>query len=150
MHLFYYHSQIKFATFMFLHVSVILSTGRGSAILACIAGGIPACLAAGLRGVGGIPAWVAGFQAHTQWGSWGGSGRGGSPGPLLRGSWGGSGLGGSPGPHLGGWSPGPHPGGLLPGGCGDPPPVMAIAAGITRPGMHSCSYIGFQKVSTWR
>ena len=31
---------------MFLHVSVILFTGRGGAIPACIAGGIPACLAA--------------------------------------------------------------------------------------------------------
>ena len=32
---------------MFLHLSVILSTGGGGAIPACIAGGIPACLAAG-------------------------------------------------------------------------------------------------------
>ena len=37
------------AKVMFLHVSVILSTGEG-AIPACIAGDIPACLAAGFRG----------------------------------------------------------------------------------------------------
>ena len=49
--------------------------GRGSAIPACIAGGIPAYLAAGLQG-GGIPACLAGFQAHTQGGSLGGSGWG--------------------------------------------------------------------------
>ena len=98
------------------------------------AGGIPACLAAGLKG-GGIPACLAGFQAHSQGGScvvWPGGGGspgqahfkgqlrglaggsphphlGGSPGPNLRGlqahTWA-----GSPGPHLG-ESPGPHPGG---------------------------------------
>ena len=32
-------------------------------------GGIPACLAAGLQGGGGILACLAGFQAHTQGGS---------------------------------------------------------------------------------
>ena len=42
--------------------------GEGEAIPACIAGGIPAYLAAGLQG-GGIPACLAGFQAHTQGGS---------------------------------------------------------------------------------
>ena len=58
------------------------------------AGGIPACLAAGLPGVGGgIPACLAGFQAHTQGGSWG-VWPGGSPGPHPRGklrglAWGG-------------------------------------------------------------
>ena len=54
---------------MFLHVSVILSTGDGGCdgIPACIAGGIPAYLAAGLWGAGvGIPACLGGFQAHTQ------------------------------------------------------------------------------------
>ena len=45
---------------------------QGGGIPACIAGGIPACLAAGLQG-GGIPACLAGFQAHTQGGSLGGS-----------------------------------------------------------------------------
>ena len=34
-------------------------------IPACLAGGIPACLA-GLQGGGGIPACLAGLQAHTQ------------------------------------------------------------------------------------
>ena len=56
---------------MFLHVSVILlgaAGGGGCGIPAYIAGGIPACLAAGL-GEGGIPACLAGFQAHTQGGS---------------------------------------------------------------------------------
>ena len=42
---------------MFLHVSVILFTG--GAIPAGIAGGIPACLAAGIQG-GAIPAYIAG------------------------------------------------------------------------------------------
>ena len=40
------------AKVMFLHVSVILSTGEG-AIPASIAGGIPACLAAGGSALGG-------------------------------------------------------------------------------------------------
>ena len=43
--------------------------GGGVGITACIAGGIPACLAAGLQGEGGIPACLAGFQAHTLGGS---------------------------------------------------------------------------------
>ena len=67
---------MKFAKDMFLHVSVILSTGgRGGAIPSCIAGGIPACLAAGLGG-GGIPACLEGFQANTQGGKLRGSGLG--------------------------------------------------------------------------
>ena len=44
---YFYRPQTKFEKVMFLHVSVILSTG--GAIPACIAGGIPACLAAGLQ-----------------------------------------------------------------------------------------------------
>ena len=57
---------------MFLQVCVCPG---GGAIPSCIAGGIPACLAAGLGG--GIPACLAGFQVHTQGGgSLGGSGRG--------------------------------------------------------------------------
>ena len=47
---------------MLLHVSVILFTGG---VVSQHAGGIPACLAAGIWG-GGIPACLAGFQAHTQ------------------------------------------------------------------------------------
>ena len=77
-----------------LFLQVCLSTG-GCAIPACIAGGIPACLAAGLHGGCVVPACLAGFQAHTQGGSLGGSGQregvGGSPGPhprgKLRGIW---------------------------------------------------------------
>ena len=54
---------------IFLHLSVILFTGGGG-IPACIASGIPACLAGlGGGGVGGIPACLAGFRAHTQGGS---------------------------------------------------------------------------------
>ena len=55
---------------MFLQVSVC---PQGGAIPASIAGGIPACLVAGLQG-GGIPACLAGFQDYTQGGSLGGSG----------------------------------------------------------------------------
>ena len=58
-----------FAKVMFLHMSGILSGGGGGRIPAYIAGGIPACLAAGLWGEGGIPACLVGFQAHTQGGS---------------------------------------------------------------------------------
>ena len=98
----------------------------GGAVPACIAGDIPACLAADLGGGRvGIPACLAGFQAHAQGGSWGRSGQGG----LQAHTW----------------------GGLLPRGacsrgwgcllqrcvCGDPP-VTATAAGGTHPiGMHS-------------
>ena len=56
---------------MFLQVSVC---PQGDAIPASIAGGIPACLVAGLGGGGGIPACLAGFQDYTQGGSLGGSG----------------------------------------------------------------------------
>ena len=62
------------------------SGGGWVVISACIAGGISACLAAGLGGGGGVPAYLAGLQAHTQGGSWG--------------VW----PGGSPLPHLGGVS----------------------------------------------
>ena len=48
---------------IFSSVSRILYT-EGDDIPACIAGGIPVCLA-GLQG-GGIPACLAGLQAHTQ------------------------------------------------------------------------------------
>ena len=114
--------RLCFYTFL----SVILFTGGGGGISACIAGGIPACLAAGLL-EGGIPACLAGFQTHTQGGSWG-SGWGGSrPTPKgeveksdLRGlqahTWGGVSRLTSRG------SPGPHPGGCIPA-CteADPP-----------------------------
>ena len=60
----FYRPQTNFAKVMFLHVCVCPQGGGG--IPACIACGIPACLAAGLGGDGGIPASLAGFQAHTQ------------------------------------------------------------------------------------
>ena len=116
---------------MFLHVSVILSTGGGG-IPACIAGGILACLA-GLWGWGypSMPcrspaqhpmgklrglAW-GGLQAHT-WGGVKGLAWGGVSRPTPKGEVEGSGQGvsrptpggvsrptpkGLPGPHLGGY-----------------------------------------------
>ena len=63
----FYRPQRKFAKVMFLHMSVILSTGGGG-IPACIAGGIPACFA----GLGGSP----GPHPGGSWGVW----PGGSPG----------------------------------------------------------------------
>ena len=79
--------------YVFTHVCD--SVHRGFGIPTCIAGGIPACLTAGLKGGGipaclaaglqggGIPACLAGFQAHTRgggsWGVW--PAGGGSPGP---------------------------------------------------------------------
>ena len=138
-----YHLQMKFVKVIFLHVSVILSTGT-SAISACVAGSIPACLAAGLWGGGGVPACLAGFQAHTQGESLGGSDWG-SPGPYPRGSWGGSGPGPQPrGKFRGIWSrsipkgevEGDLAGGyllgecLLPGGRIWRPTMMATAGAI--------------------
>ena len=68
----YYRPQRSWGKVIFSQASVILFTGGVCAIPACIAGGVPACLAAGLRGGGkGIPACLAGFQAHTQGGSLG-------------------------------------------------------------------------------
>ena len=71
------------------------------------------------RGWGGIPACIAGFQAHTQ-GEVEESGQGGSQGPhlgrgLLAHTW--KGL---QAHTWGGWSPGLHPGKVsrpTPGGC---------------------------------
>ena len=106
------------AKVMFLLVSVILSMGGGcypsmhcrwypsmpcsrspggAAILACIAGGIPACLAAGLQGdaipvciAGGIPACLAaGLQGGGCLGQRGGTCSWGVPGPMGVCSWGG-------------------------------------------------------------
>ena len=56
-----------------------LSTGGGGAIPACIAGGIPACLATVFGG--------GGLQANTQGGSGGGSGLGPQPSGKMRGIW---------------------------------------------------------------
>ena len=82
----------KVAKVMFLQVSVC---AQGGAIPACNADGIPACLAAGLWGVG-IPACLADFQAHTQGGSLGGSVQGCLQALTKGGSWGGSGPGPQP------------------------------------------------------
>ena len=70
-----YRPQRSWGKVIFSQVSVILLTGVGC-YPACIAGGIPACLAAGLRGggVGAIPACIAGVSQHAlQQGSGGGS-----------------------------------------------------------------------------
>ena len=82
----------------------------------------------------GIPACLAGFQAHTQGGSLGGSGWGVSKptpkgeveGDLVQahsqgGSWGGS-----------------APGGVPAWGCGETPPTATAAGGTHPTGMHSC------------
>ena len=87
-----------------------------------------------------VPACLAGFQAHTQGGSWGGSGPGPHPRGKLKGIWsrptpkgeveGDLVQGHTQGGSWGGSGPGPHP----------PPPMTATAAGSTHPtGMHSCS-----------
>ena len=80
----FYRPQRSWDEVIFSRVSVILFTGGGG-IPACIAGGIPACLAAGLGGGGGIPPCLAGFQAHTQGGSLGESGREGVSRPTPKG-----------------------------------------------------------------
>ena len=107
---------------MILHVSVILFTGGGSGIPVCIAGGIPAGLAAGLQGV---------VSQHALQGSR----------PTPRGEVEGSVLRGSPGPHPGG-SPGLHLVGIPACTEADTPPPhthMATAVGSTHPArMHSC------------
>ena len=123
----FYRPQTKFAKVMFLHVSVSHSVHRG----------------------GGIPACIAGLQAHTQ-GEVEGSGLGslqahtqGEVEGLARGVSRPTSGGVSPGPHPGRGSPGPHPGGV--GGvpaCTEadtsPQQQTATAAGGTHPtGMHS-------------
>ena len=82
--------QTKFAKVMFLHLSVSHSVHRGGGIPACLAG-LQAHTQGGVEGSGrgGV------LQAHTQGGSWG----------VWPGVW-------SPGPHLGVGSPGPHRGGV--------------------------------------
>ena len=106
----WYRLQTKFAKVMFLRVSVILFTG-GYPSMQCRWYPSMHCRSPG----GGIPACLAGLQAHTQWGSWG-VWPGGSPGPHPGGS-----LGVRPGE-----SPGPHPGGKLRGLAwgGSPGPHM--------------------------
>ena len=75
---------------MFLLVSVILYTGGVCAIPACIVGGIPACLAAGLQG--GACCWGGGWGVLLPGGVWsGGCLLGGVPAPRQ----GVSGLGGT-------------------------------------------------------
>ena len=72
----YYRPQTKFAKVMFYTCVSVNWVG------------IPACLAAGLRGGGGgIPACLAGFQAHTK-GEVEGSGGGGLQAHTQGGSWG--------------------------------------------------------------
>ena len=108
---------------MFLHVSVILFTGGWYPSMPCsrsLGGGIPACL--------------AGLQAHTQ--------------GEVEGVWS---LGGSPGPHPGrrlrglAWGRGvsrPKPSGGIPACTEAETPPMATAVGAMHPtGMHSCYHL---------
>ena len=100
----YYRPQQSWGKVMFLHMSVILFTGGA---------GIPACIAAGLRGGGWYPSKPCRFPGPH-------------PGGKLKGIW----LGESPGPHprgiWSGGSPGPNPRGKLrgiwPGGSSGPHP----------------------------
>ena len=121
---------------MFLHVCLILFTGGGrgaisaciaaglhrGAIPACITGGIPACLAAGLQGGGDLLL-------------------GGVPGP------GGSAPGDVPGPR-GGQRSAPGgclvPEGLLQGGSAWLRPPRT-PGGMHPTGMHSCFHVVFSK-----
>ena len=82
------------------------------------------CVCLSTKEGGGIPACIAGLQAHT----------GGGRVEV-------SGLRNSPGPHPGGWSPGPPRGGLSRHTLRQTPPKQtATTAGGTHPtGMHSCS-----------
>ena len=86
----YYRPQTKFAKVMFLHVSVCPWGGWWYPGMHCRWYLSMPCSRS--PGEGGIPACLAGFQAHTQGGSWGVW-----PGGLQAHT-----LGGSPGPHLGG------------------------------------------------
>ena len=105
--------------YIFAHVCH--SVRRGGAIPACIAGGIHACLVAGLRGRGVVVSQHA-LQVSR-------------PTPRGRGVEG-SGLWGSPGPHPGGVSR-PTPGAIP--ACTEADPPTALAVGSTHPtGMHSC------------
>ena len=94
--------------------------------------------------VGGIRACLAGFQAHTQRGSLGGSGRGVSS-PTAKGEVEGDlvqahSQGGScgPGQHPRGKLRGIWPGDACSGVCGDPPMTATAAGGMHPTGMHSC------------
>ena len=149
----YYRPQTKFAKVMFLHVSVILSTWGGGWYPSMHCRWYPSMPCSRSPG-GGIPACLAGFQTHTQGGSWDGSGQGrGSPGPqprgklwriwgglqahIQRGSWGGSGQGGFPGPHPRGklrgiWPRGvsrPTPRGVYPSMHWGRPPLNGYCCG---------------------
>ena len=63
-----YRPQTKFCEgYVFIRVCLSFCSRGVCIIPACIAGGIPGCLA-GLQGGGGIPACLASLQAHTQGG----------------------------------------------------------------------------------
>ena len=119
---------------MFLHVC--LSTGGGGGCYPSMHCRWYPSMPCSRSPGGGIPACLAGLQAHNQGGSSGGSGQGGLQAHTQGGSWGGSSLGGFSRPTPGG--PAPRAG-VCSRGCGDPPPVTVTAAGGTHPtGMHSC------------
>ena len=141
-------------------LSVILFTGGGGGIPACLAGGIPT----GFRGEAVYPSMPCRFPGpHPRESLRHLVGEGGSPGPHPGGSWGvwsGGGLqahtqggrlrgltGGSPDPHLGGFSrptpgrgsPGPHLGGLSRPTLRQTPLTATAVGSMYSSGMHSCS-----------
>ena len=122
---------------VFSVVCVKNSVHRGvGGIPACIAGGIPA-RHAGLGGVGGggwvgIPVFLVGLQPHTQGGSWG--------------VW----PGGSPGPHMGEGGLQAHTWGVSQHALRQTPPKQTATAAVGKhpTGMHSCFLVklGFCKI----
>ena len=130
----YYHPQMKFAKVMFLHVSVILSTGGW-------VGGIPACIAGG-AGLGGwYPSMPCNFPGPHPGGKLRDLARGRSRGPHPRGKLRGLAWGVSIPTPRGGFqahtqmgSPGPCPGGVYPSKHWGRPPV----GGMHPSGGHSC------------
>ena len=86
---------------------------------------------------GGIPACLAGFQAHTQGGSLGGSGWGGGVQAHTQGgSWGGSG-------------PGPHPRGKLRGIWSRPTPKGEVEGDLARGVLQGCLLWGGGVSAPW-
>ena len=106
--------------YVFPRVCHSVHGGRRGGIPAYILGGILACLAACLGGGGGIPACLAGFQAHTQGGKLRGLARGGLQ-AHTQGKVEGSGL-----------------GGLLPRGCLLQGGLLWWGVGLPPPHDHYC------------
>ena len=119
---------------IFLNLSVILFRGGGVLSQYALQVVSQHALQQVSRG-SGIPACLAGFQAHTQGGSLGVSGWGGLQANTQGGSWGGSGPGPQPRGKLRGVC---SRGGCLLGGVCETPPTATAAGGTHPTGMHSC------------